>query len=133
MILNVLSQQIHENAKEKGWWEGEREFGTLLALIHSEVSEALEEYRDGNTEHVYYQLSQDNGTVRMSIEEYERLQERVKGRIQAKPEGIGIELADVIIRVLDTCAAYGIDIDDAVKRKMAYNKVRPYRHGGKKA
>ena len=37
---------IHENAVEHGWWETEREIPELLCLIHSEVSEALEGYRN---------------------------------------------------------------------------------------
>jgi NTP pyrophosphatase (non-canonical NTP hydrolase) len=49
----------------------------------------------------------------------------------AKPEGIPTELADIIIRVLDICANWGIDISAAIADKMAYNETRPYRHGGK--
>ena len=49
-----------------------------------------------------------------------------------KPEGIPIELADVIIRILDYCGYAGIDIEAAIRQKHEYNKSRPYRHGGKK-
>lgn len=50
-----------------------------------------------------------------------------------KPLGIPIELADVIIRILDTCAAYRIDIDQAMAIKMTFNETRAQRHGGKRA
>lgn len=131
MLLNALAHEIHAVAVAKGWWDGERDFGMLLALIHSEVSEALEEYRAGNRTHVYYQPI---GTKQQYTSvSYDALPDDVKARIMAQPEGIGIELADVIIRVLDLCAQYEIDIDDAVKRKMAYNRTRPHRHGGKLA
>lgn len=86
----------------------ERGFPEVLALIHSEVSEALEEYRNG------------------------RLPTEVYTGNNGKPEGIPIELADVIIRVLDYCGYAGIDIDAAISQKHEYNKTRPYRHGGKK-
>jgi NTP pyrophosphatase (non-canonical NTP hydrolase) len=43
------------------------------------------------------------------------------------------ELADIIIRTLDTAQAFGVDIDRAVTAKMAYNATRPHRHGGKLA
>lgn len=48
-----------------------------------------------------------------------------------KPEGIAVEMADCIIRILDWCGKAGVDIDDVVERKMAYNETRPYKHGNK--
>ena len=106
--INEVARQIHENAVDHGWWDEERGFPEVLALIHSEVSEALEEYRNG------------------------RLPTEVYTGNNGKPEGIPIELADVIIRVLDYCGYAGIDIDAAISQKHEYNKTRPYRHGGKK-
>lgn len=41
------------------------------------------------------------------------------------------ELADILIRVLDTAYEYEVDIAKAVKLKTEYNKKRPHRHGGK--
>lgn len=106
--INEVAKEIHENAVAHGWWDEERGFPEVLALIHSEVSEALEEYRNGHgATEIYFS---DNG----------------------KPEGIPTELADVIIRVLDYCGYAGIDIDAAISQKHEYNKSRPYRHGGKK-
>ena len=78
--------------------------------MHSELSEALEEFRN----------CQD-------IEEVANY-----SFIQGKPEGVPIELADVIIRVCEACELYGIDLDEAVKTKLEFNKNRPYRHGGKR-
>ncbi|WFR64178.1 hypothetical protein P9222_08390 [Paenibacillus amylolyticus] len=48
-----------------------------------------------------------------------------------KPCGIPSELADIVIRVLDVCGHYGIDLEKAIQEKMAYNATRPQRHGGK--
>lgn len=49
-----------------------------------------------------------------------------------KPIGIAVELADVLIRIADTCGRYNIPLEEALKLKLAYNKTRPHRHGGKK-
>ena len=113
--FNEVAKAVHENAKDKGWWDDDRPFAEIIALIHTEVSEAFEEYRKGHepTE-IYYAL--DPYDVRIE-----------------KPEGIPIELADTIIRILDFCGRVGIDIDEAIRIKMAYNKTRPHRHGGKRA
>lgn len=50
MRINDLVEQAHKNAVEKGFWDNPREIGTMLALIHSEVSEALEADRHGDME-----------------------------------------------------------------------------------
>ena len=49
-----------------------------------------------------------------------------------KPEGIAVELADCIIRILDYCGKEDIDVESILKLKHDYNKTRPYKHGGKK-
>lgn len=55
----------------------------------------------------------------------------VRRRVK-KPEGVAVELADCMIRILDYCGHAGIDIEEAIRIKHEYNKTRPYRHGGKK-
>jgi NTP pyrophosphatase (non-canonical NTP hydrolase) len=108
--LSELQKMAHETAKKKGWWDGgHRNMGEQVANFHAEISEAWEEFRNG------------------------RLPDEVYFRDDGKPEGFAIELADLLIRVMDTAEAYGIDLTKAVLLKMAYNEKRPYRHGGKKA
>lgn len=114
MSLNELAKGIHQTAIEHGWWEEERNFAESLALIHSEVSEVLEDWRHGkNITSIIYETGPHSGLT--------------------KPCGIPVELADIIIRVLDLCGHYNIDIDFAVSEKTEYNKLRPYRHGNLRA
>jgi NTP pyrophosphatase (non-canonical NTP hydrolase) len=104
--INKLRDKIHKNAVEHGWWEKERTFGEIIALCHSELSEALEEYRNKHSVTEIY-------------------------KIEGKLEGVPIELADCIIRILDYCGHADIDIEEAIRIKHRYNKTRPFRHGGK--
>lgn len=129
MNLNELAKDIHANAQEHGWWEDPRTFGEIIALCHSELSEALEEYRD-NKPNVYFVIKtqQADGSIIPEIRT-----DYGDGNYQGeKPEGIATELADCIIRILDYCAYAGIDIDEAIRIKHEFNKTRPYKHGGKK-
>lgn len=113
MTINELIEQSHKIAVEKGWWDNDRPFAEQIALFHSEISEVLEEYRKKSPIEAFYYSYDEQGN--------------------AKPEGIPIELADLFIRVADTCGRYGIDLEQAIKAKMEFNKNRPYRHGGKAA
>jgi len=109
--LNELRDRVHTLAVEKGWYDGRENLdattiGSMLALVHSELSEALEELRDGQRPgDVHYKHGSQ------------------------KPEGFGVELADAIIRILDLCGALHIDIERCVALKHAYNHTRERRHG----
>lgn len=124
--INELVQEAHQNAVSKGWWEEDRSFGELIALMHSELSEALEDYRGGKqpTE-VWYEHKDSMGKTYQSKHQY------IKEDVPGKPCGIPSELADVVIRIFDACGKYGIDLETAIAEKMNYNATRPQRHGGK--
>lgn len=106
MNINEWTKEIHQNAVNKGWWEEDRPFAEVIALCHSELSEALEEYRNGHGANTIYFLNE-------------------------KPEGIAIELADVVIRIMDFFGKHEMDLESAIRIKHGYNKTRPYRHGNK--
>lgn len=115
MNIFKLQNEVWKIAEEKGWHEGRPiEFGEFVALCHSELSEALEIYR----------VKGDSGLRRIDNKETERFGE-------TKPEGIPIELADVIIQILDYAETHGINIQDAIEKKCIFNKTRDHRHGGK--
>ena len=130
-MFNEIAKEIHQNAVEHGWWDEERTFGDIVALCHSELSEALEEYRAGHPMEwkkcnicdaccepgMYYH------TVHCCVG---------CGNRDEKPEGIAVEMADCLIRILDWFGKEGLDADRIIREKMEYNKTRPYRHGGKK-
>jgi NTP pyrophosphatase (non-canonical NTP hydrolase) len=109
MSLNELRDIAFLTATEHGWWDSDEvNIPEKLALMHSELSEALEEYRAGHPCSLVYESP------------------------TGKPEGFGVELADTIIRILDLCGFLDLDIESIVHQKMQYNNSRPYKHGGKK-
>jgi NTP pyrophosphatase (non-canonical NTP hydrolase) len=114
MNIKTLIEESHKTAIEKGWWNdttgNQVNVGNQFSNFHSEISEAWEEYRKGKGwDEIYYRPS------------------------DGKPEGIPVEFADLLIRIFDTCGNYGIPLERALTEKLAFNKKRPMRHGGKKA
>lgn len=135
MEIKKFAKEVHENAKAHGWWDEKRSFGDLIALCHSELSEALEEYRNGHkpTETYYSCKAPLNAPTALthSCPEFGKgCHNECEGHY-GKMEGIPSELADVVIRVMDMCEYYGIDLEAALMEKHEFNKTRPYKHGGK--
>ena len=109
MLISDLAREVHENAVAHGWWEEERKRPEILALIHSEWSEALEEARAGRPM-VYITLKHnelasamteiiprgDDGTYTSEVGLSNGM--RIT---DGKPEGIAVELIDGCIRILD--------------------------------
>ncbi len=130
--LKDMQDEVTAWCERKGWrGEGSAPvtFGDTMALLHSEVSEALEAFRDW-------------GTADATKDEWTTCTDPQCGdstwdhdcdvrRIPGKPEGIGSEFADVLIRLLDDCDRWGVDLTFEYERKMAYNEKRPYQHGGR--
>lgn len=168
--LAALTAEIREINEANGWHEDERNLATSSALLHSEIAEAFEAWRDHGFE---------DQTAHVSA----------YGCIP-KPLGVGSELADILIRLLDTVERHefrpfwrgrdlsevtgtklghisgvetfpeqvnmlhnlvaqgyftailpfllavaegaGIDLVAETHRKLAYNRTRGYRHGGKR-
>ena len=133
--LNQLRDEIHENAKNKGFWNKPREDGTLLMLCVSELAEAMEADRKGRFAKVdrfekklkASRVISENITIDGLTPEKSwtaKFEECIKDTFED-------ELADTIIRILDICGARGIDIDKHIELKMKYNATRERMHGKK--
>lgn len=125
--LNGLRDEAHRIAVEHGFTDAS--VGEDVALFHSEASELLEDNRAGKKpDEVWYETKLVEQSDYATVATVRRHKEPAPGR---KPCGIPSELADIIIRVLHFSGKYGIDIEKAVREKMAYNESRPLKHGGK--
>lgn len=119
MSLNDYAKAINDTAVEKGWWEDERSFAEIVALCHSELSEALEEDRAGRPDAYYITDCPEEHTMVIGVD--------ASG--SCKMEGKYTELCDCLIRILDYLGHNMVDVDGLVLAKMRYNESRPYRHG----
>ncbi len=110
MTIKELVVVCGKAAGEKGWKDRIIPIPEMVALIHSEASEALESYRNK--------------------EPYSWEQQDLHG---LKPMGLASEFADILIRIGHYCDLLHIDLENEVLKKLEYNAKRPYRHGGKVA
>lgn len=120
--INELAKEVYKNAKSKGFYDNgaANNIGERIALIHSELSEALEADRKNK-----YCKSEGLGEELTDQEFKEWFQNYTKDTFED-------EIADVVIRCLDMSAHLGFDIEKHILLKMRYNSLRPIMHGGKK-
>ncbi len=128
LTIRDLVRAAFKNSEVHGFWETQQQTlpdGTTetvracipekICLMHSELSEALEGFREDHSKKTHGQTEFD----------YEVVKET------GKPEGIVSELADCCIRIFDLCGAFDWDLDRAISEKMKFNEGRPHKHGKK--
>lgn len=128
MKLNKFSMEVHQNAVEHGWWDEDRTFGDIIALCHSELSEALEEYRARRP--MIWHLCKKGWPC-----DGELCDEWIEGECQikyleSKPEGIAVELADCVIRILDWLGKEGINADALIVDPLDFCDLPAPAYGG---
>lgn len=116
MLLSEIIEKAHANSRDKGWWDGVelplsgvRFVPEKIALIHSEISEALECYRDGQMAAEY--IGPEGGSPYSQAEADEIMARAglLQNPVRLKPVGFPSELADVVIRCADLLGALGAE------------------------
>ena len=126
MTITELVEKSHANAVDKGFYgddgKQERNFGELIALVHSELSESLEAHREGHdckVDPLYYVSPNDWDNKELWKTSFEN---DIK-------DTTADELSDAVIRIADMAGYLGINIEAHSKAKMAYNATREKLHG----
>ncbi len=141
--LNELSKQIYEGNKLRGFDVSKENIGQTLMLVVSELAEALE--ADRNEKYCdlmrYYEKRQDEFIFKHKQETdpmfYPRSPELVLTDAEIEKQTFEHhvkdtfedEIADAVIRLLDLCAAFEIDIEKHIDLKLRYNSTREFKHG----
>lgn len=121
--LNKMRDKIYQNAINHGWHEGERSIDEYCALFHSEVSEFFEEFRLPEPKALYFDTHNYNISILdkngiHKADEAEKIDNILSMEYKwnhfeeiakHKPLGYGIELADLVIRLLDFCGENDIE------------------------
>jgi NTP pyrophosphatase (non-canonical NTP hydrolase) len=103
------------------------EINTKLMLIVSEVTEAMDDLRNGRLPNeIYFEIPPMKKVQKLKDDSVLPLDDLV---LPKKPCGFGVELADTVIRILDLASGLGIDLEGLILQKMEYNATRPQMHG----
>lgn len=99
--LNKFAKEVHQNAVDHGWWEPEPSFSEVIAMCHSELSEALEEYRAGRPME-WYRCNAIPGGWECKPGEGGCIEDEDECTCKSdKPEGVAVEMIDCLLRILD--------------------------------
>jgi GNAT superfamily N-acetyltransferase len=147
-VLQKMQADVRAVNEANGWFDDERSFGDDIALAHSELSEMLDAYRDhgyADTTLVRHAFVPDSQDPEATCDQIRVMPDNRREKCGwgpnamihntstiPKPEGVGSEAADLLIRLLDTCERRGIDLAFEFRRKLRYNQTRSYRHGGRR-
>lgn len=136
--MNGIAQMIYRQNADKGFWDKPRNFGELLMLVTSELGEALEAHRKNKTADLKTFTSRikeiteslNHGVFNTYDEAQDYLEKVRTGVFQDHmKDTVEDEIADAIIRLLDLCGGYNIDIEAHITEKLRYNQKRPMKHG----
>ena len=129
--MKDLIKRAHGTAKEKGFWDTQRNVSEMLMLVVSELAEAQEALRKDHFAKPLsvvslshdLELANTDEEFELNVPEWkEKFEQHIKSSFED-------EIADVAIRLFDLCGGLGIDLEKHIELKMKYNSMRGYKHG----
>lgn len=119
--LPAMQAEVLAVNEANGWFDAERSVVEGNMLMVTEVAEETEAFRSWGLEDMTGKVSLDKALYDPETDE-----------MVCKPEGVGSEQADQLIRLLDQAQRTGVDLVAEYRRKLRFNRLRGDRHGGKR-
>jgi len=120
-----LQIEVHDTAKAKGWWADRNLIVAICAQHSPELGKAAEaQVKLAGHGLMHSELSESLESVRHGEPADDKIPEFT---------GVAAEMADTVIRIMDYAEKYNVPVAEAIVAKIAMNKGRAYRHGGKLA
>lgn len=120
--LNTLRDLAFKESSDRGWHKDDvkrkgviKNFGNYCTNLHSEVSELWEAWRKNKLNEL--------------CDKADQMKQNDLEPLTCAEE----EIADIVIRAMDTAAKLKVDVAKAVYYKLLFNRTRAHRHGGKLA
>lgn len=120
--INELSKIVYQRNVDKGFYDKEKNIGEMIALLHSELSEALEADRKDIYAHADKEIFDIIDGSPDDISFAQIFKDTIKDTFED-------EIADTFIRILDISGYLGIDLENHVAAKLRYNATREHKHG----
>lgn len=107
MDLGKMEAEVLQYCKDMGWYDEDVPFEVAMALLHEEAAEAGAAWR----KHGLEDMTAERGPAIVDgADPGQRPGLYVKGHELPKPEGVGSEFADILIRALDDSTRYGLNL-----------------------
>ena len=160
LVLAELQAEVREVNEANGWFDSERPFSADMALLHTEVSELFEAMLNGDAENTGEEFADIFIRLLDTAERYghdlsgevsiphgaehlfgtgvihlhlwiDRAYEAYRKNGDPTSPRIGNELKCLLALVMTSAALMDVDLVAEYQKKIARNRSRGYRHGGK--
>lgn len=126
-LWNDVAEGVHRNACNKGFWDKRQALVAAVNMSQGAGSEESQHVNDLIASQCIALINTELGEATDALRAGNPYEHGLEG-----VRAVEAELADVVIRIMDTAAAFKWDVASAIAKKIAFNASRPRMHGGKR-